>query len=137
MRRKLGFHDQKYMRLSRRFKCNTRVKFRKRLQMSVSEAECHSFMSEGGTRHKNGWKYPWEYPDRRLSLALYTLRSICIRSRKGPWMKGGGDGPVSVQSWAPGIGQVENDGRVHRLEVHRARRGVNKRGGSVCHHTVT
>lgn len=70
------------------------------------------------------------------SLYIHYAASVYVQERDPEW-KEVAMGGVSIQSWAPGIGQVENDGCVHRLEVHRARRGVNKRGGSICHHTVT
>lgn len=136
MRRKLGFpsspaltgfHDFKYTRLSRRFKCNTRVKFRKQFKRPCQRG-----------RMPQKWM--------EISLGVSKLASLVrpiyttqhpYTFKKGPWLKEGGSERVPVQSWAPGIGQVENDGWVHRLEVHRACRGINERGGSIGHHTVT
>ncbi len=133
----IGFHDFKYTRLSRWFKCNARVKFRKQSNLHISEAEHHCFVSlECHTSQKWMEISLGEFKLTSLVCSIYTTQHQ-YTLKKEPWLKEGGSGRVPVQSWAPGIGQVENNGRVHRLEVHRARRGINERGGSIAHHTVT
>ena len=49
---------------------------------------------------------------------------------------GGARGAGLPQSCGPGIGQVEDDGRVHGLEVDGAGGGVDEVGGAVRHHAV-
>lgn len=124
----IGFHDFKYTRLSRRFKCNATVKLRVQTSVSVKQNATVAHVTKMDGNILGNIQIS-------VSHLLYIHYAASVHDQNGTLIERRGRFPV--QSWAPGIGQVENDGRVHRLEVHRARRGINERGGSIGHHTVT